>query len=263
MSYETLIFDHGDGVATLTLNRPDKLNSFNARMHEEMRAAMKTVERDDSIRCLLLTGAGRAFCAGQDLGDRDVAPDTEMPDLGDSLERNYNPLIRRIIRLEKPVVCAVNGVAAGAGANLALACDIVLAAQSAYFVQSFSRIGLIPDSGGSWLLPRLIGRARATAITMLAEKVSAQQAADWGMIWKALGDEELMPQALKLASHLARQPTRGLGYLKRALLLSSDTDLDRQLDVERDLQRLAGRTEDYREGVAAFIEKREPEFRGR
>jgi len=263
VSYETLIFDHGDGVATLTLNRPDKLNSFNARMHEEMRAAMKTVERDDSIRCLLLTGAGRAFCAGQDLGDRDVAPDTEMPDLGDSLERNYNPLIRRIIRLEKPVVCAVNGVAAGAGANLALACDIVLAAQSAYFVQSFSRIGLIPDSGGSWLLPRLIGRARATAITMLAEKVSAQQAADWGMIWKALGDEELMPQALKLAGHLARQPTRGLGYLKRALLLSSEHDLDRQLDVERDLQRLAGRTEDYREGVAAFIEKREPEFRGR
>ncbi len=262
MTYETLILDIGDGVATLTLNRPDKLNSFNAQMHEEMRSAMKTVERDDSIRCLLLTGAGRAFCAGQDLGDRDVAPDAEMPDLGDSLERNYNPLIRRITRLEKPVVCAVNGVAAGAGANLALACDIVLAAQSAYFVQSFCRIGLVPDSGGSWLLPRLVGRARAMAITLLAEKVSAQQAADWGMIWKALGDEELMPQAIKLAQRLASGPTRGYGYLKRCMQLSSEQNLDQQLDTERDLQRLAGRSEDYREGVRAFTEKREPRFKG-
>ena len=263
MSYQTLLFDLSDGVATLTLNRPDKLNSFNAEMHEEMRDAMKTVERNDDIRCLLLTGAGRAFCAGQDLGDRDVSPDAEPPDLGDSLERNYNPLIRRITSLEKPVVCAVNGVAAGAGANLALACDIVLAAQSATFIQSFSRIGLVPDSGGSWLLPRLVGRARALAITMLAEKVSAQQAADWGMIWKALGDEELMPQAIKLSQQLARQPTRGLGYLKRCMQLSSENDLDRQLDVERDLQRLAGRTDDYREGVAAFLQKREPRFSGK
>ncbi len=263
MTYHTLLFDVSEGVATLTLNRPDKLNSFNAEMHEEMRAAMKTVERDDGIRCLLLTGAGRAFCAGQDLGDRDVSPDAEMPDLGDSLERNYNPLIRRIVKLEKPVVCAVNGVAAGAGANLALACDIVLAAQSAYFVQSFSNIGLIPDSGGSWLLPRLIGRARAMAITLLAEKVSAQQAADWGMIWKAIGDEELMPQAIRMAQQLAQRPTRGLGYLKRCMQLSSEQDLDAQLDTERDLQRLAGRTEDYREGVAAFMQKRQPRFTGK
>jgi 2-(1,2-epoxy-1,2-dihydrophenyl)acetyl-CoA isomerase len=263
MNDRTLIFDVAEGVATLTLNRPDRLNSFNATLHEEMRAAMKTIERDDTIRCLLLTGAGRAFCAGQDLGDRDVSPDGEMPDLGDSLERNYNPLIRRIMRLEKPVVCAVNGVAAGAGANLALACDIVLAAQSAYFVQSFSNIGLIPDSGGSWLLPRLVGRARALAITLLAEKVSAQQAADWGMIWKALGDEELMPQAIRLAQRLAAGPTRGLGLLKRCMQLSSEQDLDAQLDSERDLQRLAGRSADYREGVAAFMEKRQPNFSGK
>jgi len=263
MTYQTLLFDVAEGVATLTLNRPDRLNSFNATMHEEMRAAMKTVERDESIRCLLLTGAGRAFCAGQDLGDRDVSPDAEMPDLGASLEHNYNPLIRRIMRLEKPVICAVNGVAAGAGANLALACDIVLAAQSAYFVQSFSNIGLIPDSGGSWLLPRLIGRARAMAVTLLAEKVSAQQAADWGMIWKALGDEELMPAAIRLAQRLAAGPTRGLGLIKRCMLHASEQDLDAQLDSERDLQRLAGRSADYREGVAAFMEKRKPNFTGK
>jgi len=260
--FETIQFSISDAVAKISLNRPDKLNSFNAQMHEDMRAAMKIIEKDDQIRCVLLTGNGRGFCAGQDLGDRDVSADAAAPDLGASLEQNYNPLLKRIVHLEKPVICAVNGVAAGAGANLALACDIVLAARSASFIQSFCKIGLIPDSGGSWMLPRLIGRARATALAMLGEKIPAEQAEQWGIIWKSYHDEELMPAAEKLAAALATQPTRGLGLIKRALNLSSENSFDEQLDVERDLQRLAGRTDDFREGVNAFMNKREPQFRG-
>ncbi len=263
MTFETIEFTVEDGLARLTLNRPDKLNSFNTQMHEEVRAAIKAVQRDDSIRCLLISGNGRGFCAGQDLSDRAVAPDDEVPDLGESLEKNYNPLIRSLATMEKPVVCAVNGVAAGAGANIALACDIVLAAESARFIQSFCNIGLVPDSGGTWTLPRLAGRARALGMALLGDKISARQAEDWGLIWKCIDDDELQDEALRLGRHLATRPTRGLGLIKRAMLASEQNSLDAQLDLERDLQRLAGRSEDYREGVGAFMQKRDPEFKGR
>jgi len=262
MTFTTIEFVIEDGLARLTLNRPDRLNSFNAQMHEEVRAAMGTVQRDDGIRCLLISGNGRAFCAGQDLSDRDVAPGDDAPDLGETLERKYNPLIRSLVKLEKPVVCAVNGVAAGAGANIALACDIVIAAESAKFIQSFCSIGLVPDSGGTWTLPRLAGRARALGMALLGERISARQAEDWGLIWKCVADEDLASTTEQLARHLATQPTRGLGLIKRAMLASSDNSLDDQLDLERDLQQLAGRSEDYREGVSAFMDKREPEFKG-
>lgn len=263
MTFTTIEFVIEDALARLTLNRPDKLNSFNAQMHEEVREAMKTVQRDDSIRCLLISGYGRGFCAGQDLSDRNVAPDAESPDLGESLEQKYNPLIRSLVKLEKPVICAVNGVAAGAGANIALACDIVIAAESAKFIQSFCNIGLVPDSGGTWTLPRLVGRARALGMALLGERISARQAEDWGLIWKCVADDELTSTAERMARHLATQPTRGLGLIKRAMLASSENSLDDQLDLERDLQRLAGRSEDYREGVGAFMDKREPVFKGR
>lgn len=262
MTFNTIEFTVEAGVAKLALNRPDRLNSFNAEMHEEIRQVMKTLKTDKSIRCLLLTGNGRGFCAGQDLSDRDVSPDADMPDLGESIEKNYNPFLRNLANLEMPVICAVNGVAAGAGANIAFACDIVFAARSASFIQAFSKIGLVPDSGGTWTLPRLVGRGRAMALAMLAEKVSAEQAEQWGMIWKCLDDEELMPEAEKLAAHLATQPTQGLAYIKRAINASSTNTFDEQLDLERDLQRLAGRTNDYREGVSAFMNKRAPEFKG-
>ena len=263
MNFETIELSVEDGVARLMLNRPDKLNSFNAQMHDEVREAISMVVKDDAIRCLLLGGNGRGFCAGQDLSDRNVAPGAEVPDLGESLEQRYNPLVRSLASLEKPVVCAVNGVAAGAGANLALACDIVLAAESAKFIQSFCNIGLVPDSGGTWVLPRLVGRARALGLAMLGDRLSARQAEEWGLIWKCVADDELAAEAGKLAKYLATRPTRGLGLIKRAMLASSTHSLDQQLDLERDLQRLAGRSEDYREGVAAFMQKRDPEFTGR
>ncbi|TCO81260.1 short chain enoyl-CoA hydratase /enoyl-CoA hydratase [Plasticicumulans lactativorans] len=262
MSYETILFTLEDAVATLTLNRPDRLNSFNAQMHEEIRDALKQVVRGGA-RALLITGAGRGFCAGQDLSDRNVAADAAMPDLGLSIERGYNPLIRTLRTLELPVICAVNGVAAGAGANLALACDIVFAARSASFIQAFCKLGLVPDSGGTWFLPRLVGTARATALTMLGDKIGAEQAEAWGMIWKCVDDAELLPTAQAAAAHLATQPTAGLALIKRALVSSATHTLDQQLDLERDFQRIAGRTEDYREGVAAFMQKRAPQFKGR
>jgi len=262
MTFTTIEFVIEDGLARLTLDRPDRLNSFNAQMHEEVRAAMETVQGDDGIRCLLISGNGRAFCAGQDLSDRDVAPGDDAPDLGETLERKYNPLIRSLVTLEKPVICAVNGVAAGAGANIALACDIVIAAESAKFIQSFCSIGLVPDSGGTWTLPRLAGRARALGMALLGERISARQAEDWGMIWKCVADDDLASTTEQMARHLATQPTRGLGLIKRAMLASNDNSLDDQLDLERDLQQLAGRSDDYREGVSAFMDKREPEFKG-
>lgn len=263
MTYGTIQLAIADGVATLTLDRPKSLNSFNTEMHEEVRDALTRVERDEAVRCLLITGAGRGFCAGQDLSDRSVAPGAEAPDLGESIERNYNPLIRRLKAMEMPVVCAVNGVAAGAGANLALACDIVLAARSAAFIQAFCRIGLVPDSGGTWHLPRLVGHARAMALALLGDKIPAEQAAAWGMIWRCVDDAALMDEATALARHLATQPTHGLALVKRAINASLANDLEAQLSLERDYQRLAGRTEDYREGVAAFTEKRDPVFKGR
>lgn len=263
MSFEHILFTIEQGVATLTLNRPAQLNSFNAQMHKEVREALKQVRQNAEVRCLLITGSGRGFCAGQDLGDRNVAPGAAMPDLGESVEKNYNPLIRALRDLPMPVVCAVNGVAAGAGANIALASDIVLAAKSASFIQAFCKIGLIPDSGGTWTLPRAVGMARAKALTMLGDRVSAEQAEQWGMIWRCVEDADLQDEALKLARHLATQPTYGLALIKRGLHASASNSFDEQLDMERDLMRLAGRSEDYREGVAAFMEKRTPEFKGR
>lgn len=263
MSDKTILLTIADGIATVTLNRPDRLNSFTAAMHEELREAIAELRDDKAVRCLLLTGAGRGFCAGQDLSDRAVAPGAQGPDLGASIETNYNPLVRSLRSLPMPVVCAVNGVAAGAGANIALACDIVLAARSASFIQAFCKIGLIPDSGGTWTLPRLVGHARAMGLAMLGDKVSAEQAESWGMIWKAVDDDRLMDEAGALARHLAGQPTHGLALIKQALNASSANDLDTQLDLERDLQREAGRSHDYREGVAAFVEKRAPKFEGR
>jgi 2-(1,2-epoxy-1,2-dihydrophenyl)acetyl-CoA isomerase len=262
MDYNNISFELRSGVAIVTLNRPDSLNSFTGEMHAEMRDAMQRIAIDKSIRCVLLTGAGRGFCAGQDLNDRAVAPGGEMPDLGESIEKNYNPLIRAITTLEKPVVCAVNGIAAGAGANIALACDIVLAGRSAGFIQGFSRIGLVPDSGGSWTLPRLVGRARAMGLALLSSKVPAEQAEQWGMIWQVVDDEKLMDEAMAIASHLATQPTCGLGLTKRAINAAGGNSLETQLEQERELQSIAGRSADYREGVAAFLEKRLPKFTG-
>ena len=263
MAYETIEFEIIDGVAVLTLNRPDRMNSFNTQMHTEVRDALKQVKKSREARCLLITGNGRGFCAGQDLSDRNVDPSAEMPNLGESIENNYNPLIRSLQALEMPVICAVNGVAAGAGANIALASDIVLAARSASFIQVFCKIGLVPDSGGTWTLPRLVGHARAMALSMLGDKISAEQAMAWGMIWKCIDDENLKDEALAMAKQLATQPTKGLALIKRAIQSSWDNSFDEQLDLERDLQTLAGRTEDYREGVSAFMEKRQPSFKGK
>ncbi|MNE34512.1 1,2-epoxyphenylacetyl-CoA isomerase [compost metagenome] len=263
MSFEHILFTIEQGVASLTLNRPEQLNSFNAQMHKEVREALKQVRQNAEVRCLLITGAGRGFCAGQDLGDRNVAPGAAAPDLGESIEKNYNPLIRALRDLPMPVICAVNGVAAGAGANIALACDITLAARSASFIQAFCKIGLVPDSGGTWTLPRAVGMARAKALALLGDRLSAEQAEQWGMIWRCVDDAALQDEALKLARQLATQPTYGLALIKRALNASASNSFDEQLDLERDLQRLAGRSEDYREGVSAFMAKRTPEFKGR
>jgi 2-(1,2-epoxy-1,2-dihydrophenyl)acetyl-CoA isomerase len=263
MTFEHIIFSIDDGVAFLRLNRPDQLNSFNTQMHGEVKEALKQVRASAEARVLLLTGEGRGFCAGQDLSDRNVAPGAEMPDLGLSMEKFYNPLIRQLRDLPLPVICAVNGVAAGAGANIPLACDLVLAARSASFIQAFCKLGLVPDSGGTWFLPRLVGVARAKALALLGNKLTAEQAEQWGLIYRCVDDADLRDEALKLARHLATQPTAGLALIKRAFNASLDNSLDEQLELERDLQRLAGRSADYREGVAAFMEKRSPVFEGR
>ena len=262
MTFETIKYSLSDGVAELRLNRPQMLNSFNVQMHQEIRTVIDQVENDKTIRCLLLTANGRGFCAGQDLNDRAVAPGGEAPDLGASVEAYYNPLVRSLTGMPKPVVCAVNGVAAGAGANIALACDIVLAARSASFIESFCKIGVIPDSGGTWNLPRLVGLARARGLALTGEKISAEKAESWGMIWRCVDDEALMTEARALAKHLATQPTKGLGLIKQALLGSANKSLHEQLEVEKELMRTAGRTHDYQEGVAAFTQKRQPNFKG-
>ncbi len=251
------------GVQTVTLNRPEKLNALNPEMLKLLREAIERAADDPGIRAVLLTGAGRVFCAGQDLSERDVSPGAAPIDLAASLGSYYNPLVRRLRALPKPVLCAVNGVAASAGASIALACDLVLAARSASFVQAFSRIGLIPDAGGTYFLPRLVGGARAMGLALLGEKLDAQQAERWGLIWKAVEDEKLMGEASALARELAAGPTRAYGLLKKALYASAGNTLDAQLDLERDLQREAGFTADYREGVAAFKEKRKPDFKGK
>jgi 2-(1,2-epoxy-1,2-dihydrophenyl)acetyl-CoA isomerase len=262
MNYEQIRFETSDGVARITLNRPDRLNSFTTRMHGELRDALSRVGQGDT-RVLLLTGEGRGFCAGQDLSDRAVAPDAAPVDLGASIEENYRPLVLGLRGLALPVVCAVNGVAAGAGANIALACDIVIAARSASFIQAFCRIGLVPDSGGTFFLPRLVGTARAMGLALLGDKLSAEQAEAWGLIWKCVDDTDLASTTDALVAHLAQAPTGGLASIKRALYASAVNTLETQLDLERDLQRTLGYSADYREGVAAFLEKRPPRFTGR
>ncbi len=262
MGFNTIEFTADAGVATLTLNRPGALNSFTMEMHGEVREAMTQVTNDATIRCLIITGAGRGFCAGQDLGDRAVSADGAPPDLGESVEKNYNPLIRSIMNLPKPVICAVNGVAAGAGSSLALACDIVLAARSASFIQVFCKIGLVPDSGGSWNLPRAIGLARAKGLAMLGERLCADTAAEWGLIWRCVDDENLQEEAQKMARYFASQPTRALGRIKKLLHESSTNTLYEQTELEKEAMQELGQSEDYREGVAAFKEKRPAVFKG-
>jgi 2-(1,2-epoxy-1,2-dihydrophenyl)acetyl-CoA isomerase len=263
MTGDLVLYRAEAGVATLTLNRPESLNAITRAMHAELKAALARAAGDPEIRCLVLTGAGRGFCSGADLVDSATLSAGGPPDLGRVLEETYNPLIRSLRDLPKPIVAAVNGVAAGAGANIALACDLVLAARSAAFIQAFCKIGLIPDAGGTWFLPRLVGRARAAGLALLGDKLAAEEAERRGLIWKVCDDDTLTGEAERLARHLASQPTVALGLIKKALAAAETNDLDRQLDLERDLQSVAGRTEDFKEGVAAFREKRPPRFTGR
>ncbi|MFC5551681.1 2-(1,2-epoxy-1,2-dihydrophenyl)acetyl-CoA isomerase PaaG [Massilia aerilata] len=262
MTYESIKFTLNDGIAVLTLNRPDRLNSFTQAMHGEVRDALDKLQADKTARVLVLTGAGRGFCAGQDLNDRAVEPGGKGVDLGESVEKFYAPLVTTLRSLPMPVICAVNGVAAGAGANLALACDIVLAAKSASFIEAFCKLGLIPDTGGTWALPRLIGPARAMGLALLGDKLPAEKAEQWGLIWRCVPDEALMIEAMAMAEHFAAAPTKGLAFTKKAMLASWTNTLEEQLQLEAGMMRELGYSHDYREGVAAFIEKRQPHFKG-
>ena len=259
MTYESIIVEQSGGIARITLNRPDRLNSFTKAMHAELRQALANL---GDARVVILTGAGRGFCAGQDLNDRAVAPG-EAVDLGETVEESWNPLIRTLTSLPQPVIARVNGVAAGAGANIALACDLIIAATSAKFIQSFSALGLIPDSGGSWHLPRLIGQARALGLALTGEALPADKAAEWGLIWKAVDDDQLDGEVDAVAVKLAALPPLGLAAIKQIIRTSWSRTLDDELDLQRDEMRRLGFTHDYREGVAAFLEKRPAKFEGR
>ncbi|MBO6900484.1 MAG: 2-(1,2-epoxy-1,2-dihydrophenyl)acetyl-CoA isomerase [Rhizobiaceae bacterium] len=260
---DTVIHEQRDGYDVLTLNQPERLNPFNERQHQALAAALDRIEQNRECRVVVLTGAGRGFCAGQDLGERDFTDTSQKYDLGAGLEKYYNPLVRRLRALDQPVICAVNGVAAGAGANIALAGDIVIAARSASFIQIFARIGLIPDAGGTWWLTQRLGEARAKALALTTEPLPAEKAAEWGLIWKVVDDDQLMKEAEALAVQLANGPTAAYALAKKAIQAASSNSLDAQLDLERELQREAGYSDDYREGVAAFREKRKANFRGR
>jgi len=257
-----ILVEQRTGYRVITFNRPDKLNAFNEAMHQALRKSIDDAEADESCRALLITGAGRGFCTGQDLSDR-LAKPGETVVLGGALEAHYNPLVRKLRSLPFPVVAAVNGVAAGAGCNIALACDIVIASLKASFIQSFARVGLVPDSGGTWFLPRLVGDARARGLALLAQELPAEKAASWGLIWRAVDDEILMHEAARICEHFAMAPTQGLALIKQALNASATNTLDAQLDLERDFQRAASLTPDYAEGVRAFMEKRKADFTGR
>ena len=263
MNYNNIVFQLQDGVARIWLNRPDKLNSFTAEMHGELADALAQVEQG-AARVLVLSGKGRGFCAGQDLSERQPGHGGERIDLGETVEKFYAPLVRRLNALPMPVVVGVNGVAAGAGANLALAGgDIVVAAESASFIQPFCKLGLVPDTGGTYALPRLVGRARAMGLSMLGDKLSARQAEDWGMIWECVADDQFEARLDELARHFSKAPTKGLAYTKRAINESLNHTLDQQLDLERDMMRELGASDDYAEGVQAFLQKRPAVFRGK
>jgi len=258
-TYQTINYSIENNIARVELNRPDKLNAFSKTMHDEFYSILKSLTREDSLRCVVITGAGRGFCAGQDLGER--KGDKTM-DLGETLEKGYNTNLRILKSIRVPIICAVNGVAAGAGANIALNCDVVIATESAKFIQSFSQVGLVPDCNGSWILPKLIGMARAKAITMLAEPVSAKKAEQWGMIYKSVADDDFYKEVDKLVQTIAKRPTLALANTKELLEKSYACTYDEQLDNERDVQRLMGLTHDFKEGVQAFAEKRKPNFKG-